>query len=281
MQPIKIQASITSRTSASLSLYFAEISKHEPLSVDQEISLARRIKEGDQAALQQMVQCNLRFVVSVAKQYQFRGMDLIDLISEGNLGLIKAANLFDETRGFKFISYAVWWIRQSIMNAITQQADFIRKPLNKISMMRKIRGASSKFEQKHEREPTEQEMQDIITEMRKGDFDMKFDDTASLDAAFSADAEGSLMNVIKNENTLSPDEGVMKESLKKNIEICLSVLSQREAEILRMYFGISCTEKTMYEISLKYGCSVERIRQIKEKALKKIRRNAKLKKIMI
>lgn len=280
MLPLKITTSITTRTSASLAQYFAEISRTEPLTIEREVELTQRVKQGDQDAIDQMVKANLRFVVSVAKQYQFRGVDLIDLISEGNVGLIKAVKLYDETRGFKFISYAVWWIRQSIMIAVTQQADFIRKPMNKVSIMRRIRSESNKFEQINEREPTEQELRDIIQEMKDGDFNLRYDDTASLDASFSPDSEASLLNVIQNDSK-SPDEAVMKESLKKGIEICLSVLSQRESEILRMLYGINCTERTMFEIGTKMGLSTERVRQIKEKALKKLRRNTKLRKIMI
>lgn len=271
---VKITKQYTNRESQSLEKYLQEIGKVDLLKPDEEIELARRIKKGDQLSLEKLTKANLRFVVSVAKQYQNQGLSLGDLINEGNLGLIKAAKRFDETRGFKFISYAVWWIRQSILQALAEQSRIVRLPLNRVGALNKIGKAFSALEQKFEREPSASELADEL--------DMSLFEVAdtlkisgrhlSMDAPFAQGEDNRLLDVIHDDRQPSPDNSLMKESLKQEVRRALSTLSDREAEIIRLYFGLDLEHSlTLEEIGERFSLTRERVRQIKEKALRRLR----------
>ena len=273
MRQLKITKSITNRESASLDKYLQEIGKYELISVEEEVELAQRIKRGDQSAIEKLTKANLRFVVSVAKQYQNQGLNLPDLINEGNLGLIKAAEKFDETRGFKFISYAVWWIRQSIMQAINEQSRIVRLPLNQVSSLSKYNKAVSEFEQKYQRKPSVEElsqMLDLPTE-KVADAMRLSGKHSSIDAPFVQGEEGSLIDVLADADAVKADSGLMSESLNKEIERALSTLTERERTILKLSFGIRVPEMSLEEIGDKFGLTRERVRQIREKAIRKLR----------
>jgi RNA polymerase primary sigma factor len=274
MRQIKISKQVTNRDTLSLDKYLHEISKVELLSPENEVELAKRIKKGDSAALETLIKGNLRFVVSVSKQYQNQGLSLPDLINEGNLGLIKAAERFDETRGFKFISYAVWWIRQSILQALAEQARIVRLPLNKIGSINKINKTFSQLEQEFQREPTQEELAELL--------DTRIDLVASslsvssshvsMDAPLNDDENSSLYDVLLNNDSPSPDNDLMTNSLRKEIERSLSTLGEREADILRYYFGLNgYPPYTLEEIGEEFSLTRERVRQIKEKAIKKLK----------
>ncbi len=273
MRQLKITKSITNRESASLDKYLQEIGREELIGVDEEVELAQRIRKGDQAALEKLTKANLRFVVSVAKQYQNQGLSLPDLINEGNLGLIKAAEKFDETRGFKFISYAVWWIRQSILQALAEQSRIVRLPLNQVGSLNKINKALQKFEQDNERMPSPDELADILDIPRD-----KIADTlrvsgrhVSVDAPFVDGEDDSLLDVLVNNDSPNADKGLVNESLNKEIERALSTLTERERDIVKDFFGIGTQEMTLEEIGEKFGLTRERVRQIKEKAIRRLR----------
>lgn len=281
---MKITKQFTNRESKSLDQYLQEIGKVDLLTPDQEIELAKRIKKGDKTALETLTKANLRFVVSVAKQFQNQGLSLGDLINEGNLGLMKAAEKFDETRGFKFISYAVWWIRQSIMQAIADQSRMVRLPLNRVGSLSKIGKAYRDLEQEYERTPTTQELANIL--------EMSPDEVAyalqisgrhvSMDAPFSGDDDkNSLIDVIPNDQQPAPDIKLMGESLKNEVANILSTLSEKEAEVLRLYFGIGCERSaTLEEIGERFNLTRERVRQIKEKAIRNLRHSPQSKKLI-
>ena len=279
MRQLKISKSITNRESASLDKYLQEISKYDLISVDEEVELARRIKKGDKEAMEKLIKANLRFVVSVAKQYQNQGLSLPDLINEGNLGLIKAAEKFDETRGFKFISYAVWWIRQSIMQAINEQSRIVRLPLNQVSSLTKYKKAIQEFEQEHHRKPTEEELAELLetTEEKIKKTASAAGKAVSVDAPFMEDDDNSLLDVLVNEDAPKADETLIKESLRVEIERALSTLTEREREIIKLSFGIGCEAISLEEIGERYGLTRERVRQIREKALKKLRNTSRSK----
>jgi RNA polymerase primary sigma factor len=279
MRQLKITKSITNRESASLDKYLQEIGKEELITVEEEVELAQRIKKGDQAALEKLTRANLRFVVSVAKQYQNQGLSLPDLINEGNLGLIKAAEKFDETRGFKFISYAVWWIRQSILQALAEQSRIVRLPLNQVGSLNKINKAFSKFEQEHERKPSPEELADSL-ELPAD----KVADTLrvsgrhiSVDAPFVEGEDNSLLDVLVNNDSPNADRSLIMESLAREIERALATLTERESDIIRMFFGIGCQEMTLEEIGERFGLTRERVRQIKEKAIRRLRHTSRSK----
>jgi RNA polymerase primary sigma factor len=274
MRQLKITKSITSRDSASLEKYLADISKEEMISPDEEIILAKKIREGDEAALDRLTRANLRFVVSVAKQYQNQGLTLPDLINEGNLGLIKAAKRFDETRGFKFISYAVWWIRQSIMQAISEHARIVRLPVNQLGSLTKINKAFTKLEQEYEREPSLEELAEItdLTVDKISDAFRISTRQVSVDAPLLNGEDNSLLDVIQNKEVEQADTIMMNHSLKKEIERSLNILDEKERDVISLFFGLESEEPyTLEEIGEKYDLSRERVRQIKEKALKKLR----------
>ena len=274
MRQLKITKSITNRESASLDKYLQEIGKVELLVPEEEIELARRIKKGDQKALEKLTKANLRFVVSVAKQYQNQGLSLGDLINEGNLGLIKAAKRFDETRGFKFISYAVWWIRQSILQALAEQSRIVRLPLNRVGALNKIGKAFSQLEQEYEREPSASE---LAEELDMSLFEVS--DTLkisgrhlSMDAPFAQGEDNRLLDVMQDERTPMPDHLLIRESLSKEVERALGTLTEREAEVIRLYFGLGREHSlTLEEIGEKFQLTRERVRQIKEKAIRRLR----------
>jgi len=280
MRQLKITKQITSRDSKSLEKYFQEIAKIDLITVEEEVELARKIREGDQAALQRLVNANLRFVVSVAKQYQNRGLKLSDLINEGNIGLVKAAKRFDETRGFKFISYAVWWIRQSILKAISEKSRIIRLPLNKIGSMNKINSAYSVLEQTHERPPSQEEIANKLDmSLSQVKNTMKSSGKhLSMDAPLR-EGEGrasSLYDVIGSEKLPNPDQGVMKESLLTDIDKVLKTLPERESDIIRLYFGIGDqAPKSLVEIGETFDLTRERVRQIKKKAILRLRNKSR------
>ena len=282
MRQLKITKSITNRESASLDKYLQEIGREELISVEEEVELAQRIKKGDQEALEKLTRANLRFVVSVAKQYQNQGLSLPDLINEGNLGLIKAAEKFDETRGFKFISYAVWWIRQSILQALAEQSRIVRLPLNQVGSLNKINKALSKFEQENERMPSPEELAEILDIPRE-----KISDTlrvsgrhVSVDAPFVEGEDNSLLDVLPNNDSPSADRGLINESLKMEIERALSTLTERERNIIKYFFGIGCQEKTLEEIGETFNLTRERVRQIKEKAIRRLKSSGRKKLLM-
>lgn len=277
MKQLKITKSITNRESASLEKYLQEIGKEEMISAEEEVELAQRIKKGDQKALERLTKANLRFVVSVAKQYQNQGLTLPDLINEGNLGLLKAAERFDETRGFKFISYAVWWIRQSILQAISEQSRIVRLPLNQVGSLNKINREINKFEQENERRPSLNEIADKIDlPQEKIDEAMSVNSHhISVDAPFADSEDSSLLDVLVNEDIPTTDMGLVNESLKSEIQAALSVLSERERKVIEASYGIEQPELTLEEIGEKFGLSRERVRQIKEKAIRKLRTSTK------
>jgi RNA polymerase primary sigma factor len=273
MRQLKITKQVTNRDTPSLDKYLQEIGKVELISPEDEVILARRIKTGDREALAKLVKANLRFVVSVAKQYQNQGMSLPDLINEGNLGLMKAAQRFDETRGFKFISYAVWWIRQAILQALAEQARIVRLPVNKIGSINRINRAFSRLEQEYEREPSSQEIGDML-EMAPDEVKdaLKTNGrTVSMDAPISSEEDNTMYDVLQSNDTPSPDRNLINESLAYEIERALSTLSPREAKVLKLYFGINMKHPfTLEEIGEELGLTRERVRQIKEKAIKRI-----------
>ena len=273
MRQLKITKSITNRESASLDKYLQEIGREELVTPDEEVELAQRIRKGDQEALEKLTRANLRFVVSVAKQYQNQGLSLPDLINEGNLGLIKAAEKFDETRGFKFISYAVWWIRQSILQALAEQSRIVRLPLNQVGSLNKINKALVKFEQEYERQPSNEELAEMIDIPKD-----KISDTlrvgsrhVSVDAPFVEGEDNSLLDVLPNDDSPSADKTLVNESLNTEIERALSTLTDREREIIKSFFGIGCQEMTLEEIGERFGLTRERVRQIKEKAIRRLK----------
>jgi RNA polymerase primary sigma factor len=273
MRQLKIIKSITNRESASLEKYLQEIGKEEMISAEEEAELAQRIRKGDQKALERLTRANLRFVVSVAKQYQNQGMSLPDLINEGNLGLLKAAERFDETRGFKFISYAVWWIRQSILQAISEQSRIVRLPLNQVGSYNKINREISKFEQLNERRPSLDEIAEHI-DLPTDKIDEAMSVSGhhvSVDAPFAEGEDNSLLDVMVNEDIPSTDKDLVMESLKSEIRHALTILSDRERKVIEDSYGINGQELTLEEIGVKYGLSRERVRQIKEKAIRKLR----------
>jgi RNA polymerase primary sigma factor len=274
MRQLKIPKSVTPRESASLSIYLLRIGQESLVTVEEEVELARKIRQGDRAALNKLVCANLRFVVSVAKQYQNQGLTLQDLIDEGNIGLIKAAEKFDETRGFKFISYAVWWIRQTILQAIAEQSRLVRLPLNKVGDLNKISKMSARFEQLHERKPTSQEIADEygIAESKISEMMKSSARHVSFDAPFSDDDDGGLLDVLINDEAPQADHTLMRESRAREINRALiATLTDREREIVKMAFGIGMPEMTMDEIGYKFGLSRERVRQIKDNATRKLR----------
>lgn len=277
MRQLKITKSITNRESASLDKYLQEIGHEKMISSDEEVALAQRIKNGDRKALDELTRANLRFVVSVAKQYQNQGLSLPDLINEGNMGLIKAAKKFDETRGFKFISYAVWWIRQSILQAIAEQSRIVRLPLNQVGSVNKVSRAASKFEQMHERRPSADEIaEDVNLPEEKVEAAMKSHSRhLSVDAPFADGEENSLLDIIPNRNSPSADRELLKESLRDEVERMLQLLNEREREVITAFFGIGQPELTLEEIGDKYGLTRERVRQIKEKAIRRLRHSTK------
>jgi RNA polymerase primary sigma factor len=271
---LKITKQFTNRESQSLDKYLQEIGKVDLLSPDEEIELAIRIKKNDQIALEKLVKANLRFVVSVAKQYQNQGLSLGDLINEGNLGLIKAAKRFDETRGFKFISYAVWWIRQSILQALAEQSRIVRLPLNRVGALNKIGRAYSNLEQEFEREPNAHELaQELDMDISEVSDTLKISGRhVSMDAPFTQGEENRLLDILENDDQPSPDFTLMSESLKSEIERALSTLSEREAEVIKLYFGLNKEHSlTLEEIGEKFNLTRERVRQIKEKAIRRLR----------
>ncbi len=273
MRQLKITKSITNRESQSLDKYLQEIGHEELLSVDEEVELAQRIKKGDRKALERLTKANLRFVVSVAKQYQNQGLSLPDLINEGNVGLIKAAEKFDETRGFKFISYAVWWIRQSILQAIAEQSRIVRLPLNQVGSVNKINKALNKFEQENERRASVDEIAERVDMPEDKIADaMKINGRhVSMDAPFTEGEEGSLIDVMPNGDSPEPDNSLVIESLREEIKRALQVLNERERKVIEAFFGIDQPEKTLEEIGAEYGLTRERVRQIKEKAIRRLR----------
>lgn len=279
MRQLKITKSITNRESASLDKYLQEIGREELISVDEEVELAQRIKQGDREALEKLTRANLRFVVSVAKQYQNQGLSLPDLINEGNLGLMRAAEKFDETRGFKFISYAVWWIRQSILQALAEQSRIVRLPLNQVGSLNKINKAFSKFEQENERKPTTEELAKALDlpEDKINDTLRVSGSHVSVDAPFVQGEENSLLDVLENTDLPNTDAQLIKESLAKEIERALATLTERERDIVKLFFGISCQEMTLEEIGDQFGLTRERVRQIKEKAIRRLRHSSRSK----
>ena len=277
MRQLKITKSITNRESASLDKYLQEIGHEDLISVEEEVELAQRIKKGDRKALEKLTKANLRFVVSVAKQYQNQGISLPDLINEGNLGLIKAAEKFDETRGFKFISYAVWWIRQSILQAIAEQSRIVRLPLNQVGSVNKINRALNKFEQENERKPSIDEIAEKVDIPEDKIIDaLKVNGKhVSVDAPFMDGEDNSLLDVLPNTESPMADNELVKESLRDEISRALSTLNERERNIIETFYGINQPEMTLEEIGDKFGLTRERVRQIKEKAIRKLRHNTK------
>lgn len=273
MRQLKITKQVTNRDTPSLDKYLQEIGRVDLISPEEEVNLARKIKSNDTDALRKLVKANLRFVVSVAKQYQNQGMTLPDLINEGNLGLMKAAQRFDETRGFKFISYAVWWIRQSILQALAEQARIVRLPVNKIGSINRINKAFAKLEQEYEREPTSQEIAEILEMVPEEVKDaLKTNGrTVSMDAPISAEEDNNMYDVLQSVDTPSPDRNLINESLAYEIERALSTLSSRESKVLKLYFGLGMKHPfTLEEIGEELSLTRERVRQIKEKAIKRI-----------
>ncbi len=279
MRQLKITKSITNRESPSLDKYLQEIGKEELITVEEEVELAQRIRKGDQEALEKLIKANLRFVVSVAKQYQNQGLSLPDLINEGNLGLVKAAEKFDETRGFKFISYAVWWIRQSILQALAEQSRIVRLPLNQVGSLNKINKAMAKFEQENERTPSSDELAKELELPRE-----KIADTlrvagrhVSVDAPFADGEDNSLLDVLVNSDSPNADRGLLNESLSTEVDRALETLTDRERDIIKYFFGIGASEMTLEEIGEKFDLTRERVRQIKEKAIRRLRHSSRSK----
>ena len=280
MRQLKISKQITNRESQSLDKYLQEIGKVDLLTPDEEVELAKRIKEGDQIALEKLTKANLRFVVSVAKQYQNQGLSLGDLINEGNLGLIKAAQRFDETRGFKFISYAVWWIRQSILQALAEQSRIVRLPLNRVGSLNKISKTFSELEQKYEREPSPEELAEVLEVTTAEVVDtMKISGRhVSMDAPFVQGEENSLLDVLESDGEDTPDQGLMTDSLRREVQRALSTLTQRESDVITLYFGLNGEHAmTLEEIGEKFNLTRERVRQIKEKAIRRLRHTSRSK----
>jgi len=280
MRQLKITKSITNRESASLDKYLQEIGREELITAEEEVQLAKKIRDGDQRSLEKLTRANLRFVVSVAKQYQNQGLSLPDLINEGNLGLIKAARRFDETRGFKFISYAVWWIRQSILQALAEQSRIVRLPLNQVGSLNKINKAYSKLEQEFEREPTPEELANLLDLPQD-----KITDTmkvsgrhVSMDAPLASGEESTLMDVIANGDSPRADAALINESLSREIDRALSTLTERERDVVKLFFGIGINHGlTLEEIGAKFDLTRERVRQIKEKAVRRLRHSSRSK----
>ena len=281
MRQLKITKSITNRESAALEKYLQEISKETMISAEEEVELAQRIKKGDQKALERLTKANLRFVVSVAKQYQNQGLSLPDLINEGNLGLLKAAERFDETRGFKFISYAVWWIRQSILQAISEQSRIVRLPLNQVGSVNKINREINRFEQINERRPSVDEIAEKVDlPQDKIDEAMSINGhQISVDAPFVEGEDNSLLDVMANSDAPMADNQLVAESLKSEIQTALNALNERERNVVEASYGINQPELTLEEIGTKFGLTRERVRQIKEKAIRKLR-NSKTNKFL-
>ena len=279
MRQLKISKSITNRESASLEKYLQEIGHQDLLTADEEVELAQQIRKGDRKALERLTKANLRFVVSVAKQYQNKGLSLPDLINEGNLGLIKAAERYDETRGFKFISYAVWWIRHSILQAIAEQSRIVRLPLNQVGSVNRIARELNKFEQENERKPSVEEMADRIDLPEEKIAEaMKINTNhVSMDAPFADGEDNSLLDVLPNTDSPSTDNVLDQESLRTEIGRVLDVLNDREQKVIKAFFGIGMQEMTLEEIGDKYNLTRERVRQIKEKAIRRLRYNTKSK----
>jgi RNA polymerase primary sigma factor len=273
MRQLKITKSITNRESEALDKYLQEIGKEEMISVEEEVELAQRIRKGDEKALERLTKANLRFVVSVAKQYQNQGLSLPDLINEGNMGLIKAAEKFDETRGFKFISYAVWWIRQSILQAIAEQSRIVRLPLNQVGSVNKINKILNKFEQENERRPSLEEISEVIDLPEdKIDEAMSINGRhVSVDAPFVEGEDNSLLDVLVNDDAPMADRTLVVESLKSEINNALKTLNERERNIIEAFYGINSPEMTLEEIGTKFGLTRERVRQIREKAIRRLR----------
>ena len=280
MRQLKIIKQVTNRETPSLDKYLHEIGKVDLITADEEVELARRIKKGDAVAMEKLIKANLRFVVSVSKQYQNQGLSLPDLINEGNLGLIKAAQRFDETRGFKFISYAVWWIRQSILQALAEQARIVRLPLNKIGSINKINKTFAELEQKFEREPTILEIAQTL-ELAPEDVKDAIRSSGrhvSMDAPLQDGEDGNMYDVLLNGETPTPDRGLLTDSLRKEIERALSTLTYREASIIRLYFGLNGKHPhTLEEIGEEFNLTRERVRQIKEKAIKRLKHTTRSK----
>ena len=278
MRQLKISKQITNRDSQSLDRYLQEIGKVDLLTVDEEVALAKQIKAGDRAALEKLTKANLRFVVSVAKQYQNQGLSLSDLINEGNVGLIKSAKRFDETRGFKFISYAVWWIRQSVLQALAEQSRIVRLPLNRVGSLNKISRTFSQLEQKYEREPTADELAEELevkpSEVRAT---MKVSGRhISVDAPFVKGEENSLLDILEDNSEEEPDNALIHESLRKEVQRALATLTEREADVVLLYFGLNGTHPmTLEEIGARFNLTRERVRQIKEKGIKKLRQSSR------
>ena len=280
MRQLKISKQITNRESQSLDKYLQEIGKGDLLTPDEEVTLAQKIREGDQLSLERLTKANLRFVVSVAKQYQNQGLSLGDLINEGNLGLIKAAQRFDETRGFKFISYAVWWIRQSILQALAEQSRIVRLPLNRVGSLNKISKTFSDLEQKFEREPSPEELAAVLEISAAEVVDtLKISGRhVSMDAPFVQGEENSLLDVLENDGEDKPDSGLINDSLRKEVQRALSTLTQREADVITLYFGLNGEHAmTLEEIGEKFNLTRERVRQIKEKAIRRLRHTSRSK----
>ncbi len=280
MRQLKISKQITNRESQSLDKYLQEIGKVDLLTPDEEVELAQRIREGDQMALEKLTKANLRFVVSVAKQYQNQGLSLGDLINEGNLGLIKAGQRFDETRGFKFISYAVWWIRQSILQALAEQSRIVRLPLNRVGSLNKISKTFSELEQRFEREPSPDELADVLEVTTSEVVDtMKISGRhISMDAPFVQGEQNSLLDVLENNTEQTPDSELMNDSLRREVQRALSTLTQREADVISFYFGLNGEHSmTLEEIGEKFNLTRERVRQIKEKAIRRLRHTSRSK----
>jgi RNA polymerase primary sigma factor len=280
MRQLKISKQITNRESQSLDKYLQEIGKVDLLTPDEEVKLAQQIREGDQQALERLTKANLRFVVSVAKQYQNQGLSLGDLINEGNLGLIKAAQRFDETRGFKFISYAVWWIRQSILQALAEQSRIVRLPLNRVGSLNKISKTFSELEQKFEREPSPEELAEVLEVSTNEVVDtLKISGRhVSMDAPFVQGEENSLLDVLENDSEDKPDAGLINDSLRREVQRALSTLTQREADVITLYFGLNGEHAmTLEEIGEKFNLTRERVRQIKEKAIRRLRHTSRSK----
>lgn len=277
MRQLKITKSITNRESASLEKYLQEIGHEELLTTEQEVELAQKIRKGDKKALERLCKANLRFVVSVAKQYQNQGLSLPDLINEGNLGLIKAAEKFDDTRGFKFISYAVWWIRQSILQAIAEQSRLVRLPLNQVGSVTRIMKEAYKFEQEYERKPSINEMAERIDmpEDKIADAMNANSHEVSVDAPFVNGEEGCIVDSMTNPDYPTTDNELVKESLRTEVERMIKLLGDREQKVIKAFFGIGEPELTLEEIGVKYNLTRERVRQIKEKAIRRIRHNTK------
>ena len=280
MRQLKITKQITNRENQSLDKYLTEIAKVDLITADEEVELAKRIKAGDHKALEKLCKANLRFVVSVAKQYQNNGMTLGDLINEGNLGLIKAAQRFDETRGFKFISYAVWWIRQSIMQALAEQSRIVRLPLNRVGSLNKISKTMSALEQKYQREPTVDELA-LVLEMTADEIQNNLNlrgRKISMDAPFVQGEDNSLLDVLEDEAGETPDSGLMESSLRTEVKRALSTLTTREAEVIALYYGLNGSHAmTLEEIGDHFDLTRERVRQIKEKGTRKLRDSARSK----